>query len=146
MPVRRCARRRRRRRETARLFEVWAPLLEQRQLPVALVMQDGLDDLGPWLEQTWDRLAALFIGGSTDWKLSLTAAELVAEAKARGKWVHMGRVNGRRRMNYARLIGCDSVDGSSFSQFRDTWLPLALDEWLEDDLQSFQHRLPVGGP
>jgi len=33
-----------------------------------------------------------------DWKLSAAAAGLVAEANDRGKWTHMGRVNGLRRI------------------------------------------------
>jgi hypothetical protein len=128
---------------TARRFEQWAPALERRGLPVALVAQDGLERMTGWLERTWDRLAGLFLGGTTDWKLSTEAAHLAAEAKARGKWVHMGRVNSRRRLNYARLIGCDSIDGTQFSMFRDRWLPVALNEWLSDEIESFQQRLPV---
>jgi hypothetical protein len=34
----------------------------------------------------------------------------------------MGRVNTRRRIMYANAIGCDSVDGSAVSRFRDTYL------------------------
>lgn len=55
---------------------------------------------------------AWLIGGSTSWKLSAAAAGIVNEAKHRGKWVHMGRVNSRRRVLYAKSIGCDSVDGT----------------------------------
>lgn len=76
--------------------------------PVALVAQDGLE----LLPVPWDDFDALFIGGTTAWKLSTDAAELVAEAKRRGKWVHMGRVNSLRRMAYADAIGCDSADGT----------------------------------
>ena len=60
----------------------------------------------------WDDFDALFIGGTTDWKLGDGAAQLVREAKRRGKWVHMGRVNSLRRMIYAESIGCDSADGT----------------------------------
>ena len=75
---------------------------------VALVAQDGLESLTvPW--QDFD---ALFIGGSTGWKLSEAAASLVHEAKRRGKWVHMGRVNSLRRLRFAQSIGCDSADGT----------------------------------
>lgn len=123
---------------TRDLFEMWAPALERRGLPVALVAQDGLEDLGPWLERTWHRLSGLFIGGSTEWKLGLAAEHLIRDAKERDKWVHMGRVNGRRRVQYARVVGCDSVDGSSFARFRTTWLPTALG-WLQEPLQQ---RMP----
>ena len=36
----------------------------------------------------------------------------MAEAKAHGKWVHMGRVNSLKRLQYAAAIGCDSADGT----------------------------------
>jgi hypothetical protein len=76
--------------------------------PVALVAQDGLEEL----PVPWDDIDALFIGGTTAWKLSHHAADLAGEAKRRGKWVHMGRVNSLRRMKYADAIGCDSADGT----------------------------------
>lgn len=74
----------------------------------ALVAQDGLESL----PVPWDDFDALFIGGTTAWKLSEHAANLAAEAKRRGKWVHMGRVNSLRRMAVAQAFGCDSVDGT----------------------------------
>jgi len=74
----------------------------------ALVAQDGLEDL----PVPWDTFTCLFIGGSTAWKLSAIAADLCAEARQRGKWVHMGRCNSRRRLRIARRMLCDSVDGT----------------------------------
>lgn len=89
-----------------------------RGFPVALVAQDGLQlNCVPWLE-----IDALFIGGSTGYKMSRDAATAVAEAKRQGKWVHMGRVNTRRRFRYAKSIGCDSVDGTSASKWTDAHL------------------------
>lgn len=76
--------------------------------PVALVAQDGQESV----PVPWDEIDALFIGGTTEWKLSPAAASIAAEAKRRGKWVHMGRVNSLRRMQYAESIGCDSADGT----------------------------------
>lgn len=76
--------------------------------PAALVAQDGLEHL----VVPWDDFDALFIGGSTEWKLSREAAGLAVEAKRRGKHLHMGRVNSRRRWSYAEHLGCDSVDGT----------------------------------
>lgn len=70
---------------------------------------------------------ALFIGGSTEFKLSEFAATLAQMAKRRRKWVHMGRVNTRRRVRYAASIGCDSIDGTNFSMYRRTNLPWALE-------------------
>lgn len=97
--------------DAAATLALSSPLLGPiRQLgyPVALVGQDGLEHL----TVPWDDFDVLFIGGTTDWKLSPAAAGLVEEAKRRGKWVHMGRVNSRRRLAYADAIGCDSADGT----------------------------------
>lgn len=69
---------------------------------------------------------ALFVGGSTDWKLSRHARRAVAEAHRRGMWVHMGRVNSRRRMRYARSLGCHSVDGTYLAYGPDENLPKLL--------------------
>jgi hypothetical protein len=75
---------------------------------VALVAQDGLEHLHvPWAE-----IDALFIGGTTAWKLGEAAHQLAAQARALGKHVHMGRVNSLRRLRLARDMGCDSVDGT----------------------------------
>ena len=54
----------------------------------------------------------LFIGGTTEWKLSQDAYKLVQLAKQNGKWIHMGRVNSYKRMRVAGAIGVDSVDGT----------------------------------
>lgn len=84
------------------------PEIRKRGFPAALVAQDGLEGL----DIPWDDFDALFIGGSTEWKLGEAAKALVAEANTRGKYTHMGRVNSKKRYNYARSIGCDSVDGT----------------------------------
>lgn len=94
-----------------------APATLRRSLPVlprlrdlgfkaAFVFQNGADFI------PWDEFDAMFIGGTNEWKLGLRVRELVVEARVRNKWVHMGRVNSERRMRYASLIGCHSVDGT----------------------------------
>lgn len=103
---------------TGMFYEEYASLIMRYGLPVAYVAQDGVT-VG---DVPWGALDALFIGGTDDFKGSPLVAELVAEAKRRGKWVHMGRVNSKRRVIYAGSIGCDSFDGSSFSKWRRTWL------------------------
>ena len=87
----------------------------------ALVAQDGLERMTEFIP--WDDFDALFIGGTTDWKLSEAAASLAAEAKRRGKWIHMGRVNSLRRLRHAKSIGCDSVDGTFLKFGPDINLP-----------------------
>jgi hypothetical protein len=76
--------------------------------PVALVAQDGLEDR----PVPWDSFDALFLGGTTEWKLGAGARKLVGDARHHAKWVHMGRVNSQRRFVYAATIGCDSADGT----------------------------------
>ena len=93
---------------TLQLSRPYLAQIRQFGYPAALVAQDGLEnEVIPWSE-----FDVLFIGGTTEWKLGPAAAEIVREAKARGKWVHMGRVNSRKRMRYADSIGCDSTDGT----------------------------------
>lgn len=107
--------------QTYERFVLWASWLKG--LPIAYVIQDGQ----PIDRMPWGRIQALFIGGSDEFKMGDQAAELVDEAKSRGLWVHMGRVNGNQRLRYAAALGCDSVDGTSFSWFRDRW----LDEFVQ---------------
>ena len=80
------------------------PVIRAAGYPVALAAQDGLQDL----TVPWGQFDALFIGGSTEWKIGPQARELVSQAKQRRLWVHMGRVNSLRRLQYATDIGCDS--------------------------------------
>jgi hypothetical protein len=98
------------------------PTIRALGYPAALVAQDGLEHL----TVPWDEFDVLFIGGSTEWKLGRHARELAAEAKRRGKWVHMGRVNSARRWSYAEYIGCDSVDGTYIAFGPDVNLPDVL--------------------
>lgn len=105
-------------RATLDRFWDWRLEITGRGFPIALVGQDGAENL----DVPWDCIDAWFVGGSTEWKLSATAADLVGEANRRGKWTHMGRVNSRRRLRIARDAGCESVDGSGWSKFPDHYL------------------------
>jgi hypothetical protein len=112
--------------DAAATIEMSTPMLSRIRAAgyrVAFVAQDGLELLTP----PWSDFDVLFIGGSTEWKLGAHAARLVNEAKLRGKWVHMGRVNSLRRMKYAESIGCDSADGT-FLRFRPSGRP---DLWVD---------------
>jgi len=79
--------------------------------PIALAGQDGLEDL----PVPWPQFDALFIGGSDRWRGSRAMRDLLSEAKARGKWVHLGRIN-IGSVQIARYLGADSFDGSGFSR------------------------------
>jgi hypothetical protein len=95
----------------------------------AYVAQDGQEKL----PVHWEEFDCLFIGGSTEWKLSEGAFRLVSEAKRRGKWTHMGRVNSRRRIRIGAMSGCDSTDGTMVKFGPDKRIP-QLNRWL-DELQ-----------
>jgi hypothetical protein len=82
------------------------PLLRAAGHRAAIVLQDGATP------EAIPDCDAVFVGGSTAWKLSLEAWRCVAAAKARGLWAHMGRVNSLRRLRKAAAVGCDSVDGT----------------------------------
>jgi hypothetical protein len=112
---------------TLELFERWQPEIAGRGLPVALAAQNGLERL----DVPWGRLDALFVGGvpdqrGADWKLGPAAAALVGEARARGKWAHMGRVNSHMRSRWAAAIGCQSTDGTKYARFPLAHLARAL--------------------
>lgn len=93
---------------TMHAFRYWGPAIHAAGWPVAFVAQDGqeLFDLPPEFD-------ALFVGGSTEWKMSYGALDAVQRAKADGRWTHVGRVNSLRRIRHFRLAGVDSVDGTS---------------------------------
>jgi hypothetical protein len=123
-------------RETALRFYHWRPVIKALGLPIALVLQDGQEGQGV----PWNLVDAVFIGGSTTFKLGPVAAGLAREAKERGLWVHGGRVNTRRRFRQMHDLGCDSIDGSGFSKWSEIRIPMAL-KWF-DELDS-QLSLPL---
>lgn len=98
----------------------WYHVLKPYGFPLAYVLQDGeRAETVPWAH-----IAAVFIGGTTAFKIGAQARALAAEAKRRGLWVHMGRLSGHKRFMYAQQLGIvDSVDGSGFARFADAMLP-----------------------
>jgi EAL domain-containing protein (putative c-di-GMP-specific phosphodiesterase class I) len=104
------------------LFEKWHKIIREHNLPVAIVLQDGmkLNDI------PFDKIDSVFIGGTDNFKLGKEVREIVKMAKLKNKWVHMGRVNSNKRLEYAFSIGCDSVDGSGYSMFPEKKIPDAL--------------------
>lgn len=121
--------------ETLRRSLPVLPRLRAIGYKAALVAQDGLENL----DIPWDAFDVLFIGGSTEWKLSPAAAGLIAEAKRREKWVHMGRVNSLKRFTYASLAGCDSVDGTFLAFGPAKNLPI-LESWVAKLKERFKNN------
>lgn len=110
---------------TEALWREHRQLVEDLHYPVAFVAQDGLERL----RVPWEQLDCLFVGGTTEWKQSEAAFAIAAEARARGKWVHVGRVNGGGRY---RAWGpfADSCDGT-FLRFGPSVNLPRLMRWLE---------------
>lgn len=105
----------------------WLEPIRELGFPAALVAQDGMEDL----DIPWDGFDALFIGGSTEWKLSEAARGLIVEANSRGKHTHLGRVNSRKRIRLAHSWGCDSVDGTYLRFGPTVNLPKLL-RWMDE--------------
>lgn len=88
----------------------WHAEIKDRGYPRAFVLQNGVTlDTVPF-----DDCEAVFIGGSTEFKFTPLVRDIVTEAKRLGKWVHNGRVNSLKRINYSFKIGCDSFDGTTY--------------------------------
>jgi hypothetical protein len=98
----------------------WLQPIRDLGYPVAWVAQDGWDEA----TTPWDSFDWLFIGGSTEFKCGVVAARAAKAALARGKRVHMGRVNSGRRVAWASLLGCDTVDGTKLAFGPDVNLPV----------------------
>ena len=105
-------------------FKDWSPSIRRMGFPVGLAVQDGatVNNI------LWDEIDALFIGGSTYWKrdgamlpqYKSPVGEIIAEAKVRNKWVHIGRsANSKKQLAYAYNIGADSVDGTNETKMPD---------------------------
>lgn len=107
---------------TLERFASWEPEMHRAGFPVAFVLQDGADPSSV----PWSSCDAVFIGGSTRWKVSEMARGLIMHARRRGKRTHMGRVNTRSRMLIAHQFGVDTIDGTKFSKWPDEWIPWGI--------------------
>lgn len=122
-------------------FKQWGAELRDDGWPVAFVSQDRLNaSVVPW-----NSFECFFVGGTDAWKLSQPSVALMHEAKERGKWLHIGRVNTRKRVLFCHHIGADSFDGTTFAIQPDgaaVWV-LPLLRWLHVQPSLFEAR--IGG-
>jgi len=79
-------------------------------LCLAYVAQDGQEShpLPGWPEAQW-----VFIGGSTEWKMSEAADSVIRRAQAEKQWVHIGRVNSIKRVAHFQYMDVDCADGTT---------------------------------
>jgi hypothetical protein len=76
--------------------------------PVAICIQNGatVDNV------PFDKVDVIFIGGDDKYKTGDEARAIVEKAQSMGKQVHMGRVNGTKRLNTASQWQSDTADGT----------------------------------
>lgn len=106
----------------------WALAVRSLGYPTAFVAQDGCEDL--LTELPWALIDCMFLGGSTEWKLSRGARACVTFARALGLHTHMGRVNSRKRLHLAEAWGCDTADGT-FLKYGGAQNVPRLRQWFE---------------
>jgi hypothetical protein len=106
--------------------------------PLAYVCQDGSEDIGV----PWEECDAVFIGGSTEWKMSQHAARIIKTAKIIGKHAHVGRVNTRGRFQHFDALGADTCDGSGLARY--DWMLERL--VAAEDHPLFDQQPPLDGP
>ena len=85
-------------------------------------------------------------GGSDELKLGPTQPPRSSARRAsRGLYAHMGRVNSEKRIQYAKSIGCTSVDGTGWTTWRRANLPRGLHavEHARQRPVHWQTRLPL---
>lgn len=123
--------------ETLKLYKQYIHKLKEYNLPIAFVLQDGSNTKNIPLNE----IDAVFIGGTTEWKLGKMAREITYKAKELNKWVHMGRVNSYKRLNYAISIGVDSVDGMKYSKFSDTFMNDTIEFLRQGKLEISGNRI-----
>lgn len=98
-------------RRTRECWDYWKKQLSD--WPLAYVCQDGQEDINI----PWEECSAIFVGGTTQWKLSDHAIQCIRAGQIMGKWVHVGRVNTPGRYEYFDALGVDSIDGSGLAKY-----------------------------
>lgn len=89
---------------TIRRWDKYSKRISNMGFNLAFVAQDGMTPADVPVAAH-----AVFIGGSTEWKLNNAD-----KFKGAAKWLHIGRVNTAARLAWAKHIGADSVDGTGF--------------------------------
>jgi hypothetical protein len=91
----------------------WRDRLRGINRPFLLAVQNGMtpNHVIPFVGEL-----GIFVGGDTEWKLE-TLPDWGELAHIAGCYLHVGRVNTRRRIRKCAMAGADSFDGSSASRY-----------------------------
>lgn len=111
--------------ETLERWDEYGPLIRRHGFTPAFVCQ-----VGATVNTLPGDASVLFLGGTTEWKLGPEAWRIV-ERWRDTRWIHMGRVNSKRRFDTARAMGCHSVDGTYLTFGPDKNLPKLL-RWINE--------------
>lgn len=114
---------------TRRLWRQWYPHLHD--WPVAYVGQDSETDIPT-------EASALFVGGSTAWKVGEQAADLIRLAQRRGLHVHIGRVNWGKRYRHFRLMAGSEDFTCDGTRTRYDGKEKAITAWI-----NYQNQAPL---
>lgn len=121
--------------ETLKRFKNYEPRIRSLGYNLAYVLQDGVTlDKIPFSD-----ISAVFVGGTTNFKLSDIAYEICKIAVDKNKLVHIGRVNSIKRIERFLAVA-DSFDGLSFSYYSRSRLPNVL-RWLYRHVGTGEHGL-----
>ena len=103
--------------ESLRFSESWLPTLDGIGKRRLIAVQDGMTtaDVEPILSTE----IGIFIGGSTEFKEN-TMPEWGRVCRDKNAYLHVGRVNSRRRIKLCATCGVHSFDGSSVFKFSST--------------------------
>jgi hypothetical protein len=119
--------------ETLKIFSQYRSKVDK--YPVALVSQDGIMKMRSSIP--WRDFDCLFVGGSDNHKLGREGAEIISEAKAHNKWVHVGRVNSATRI--LKFYNSDSWDGTHLG-----FMPSDVSKFHSAVLQARQLKIQKG--
>lgn len=114
--------------ETLSSYDMHKGIIKELGYKIAFACQDGQENYD--IPEDCD---AVFIGGTTKWKLSKYARDSISYAQRNGKHVHVGRVNTLRRIGYFKSLGVDSVDGTHVV-YKPTERMTQLIAWMHQEI------------
>jgi hypothetical protein len=104
--------------ETRRRARQYIGEVRCRGLRPAYALQDGCAVEDPFEVG----VETVFVGGSRAWKWR-NVERLTEFYRARGVWVHVGRVSGPNRLREVIRVGAQSCDGTGWARHTDKMLP-----------------------
>ena len=126
---------------TLEAWDEWAGKLEG--WPLAYIAQDGAECL-PFPEIP--EFGTVFVGGSTEWKLSEACYSVILRAQELGKRIHIGRVNWWKRYKHFRQMPGSEGWTCDGTRTRFDGTQRSIDAWADYMERGCQIRfsIPVG--